>query len=306
MTLLKGKCMRPITAGLVLSMALVAGCNTLPHRRDATPGPVATRTPPPAPEPAALVRYLNENAHKIQGLRAEVAMDCKQDGQSVGVDGNLACSWPRNFRLKAKALGQPAADIGSNDNEFWYWISRAQPPYVYHCSYQDLARGVSTPFPFQPDMVMAALGLAEYDPNKPYRIRESGKFLELIEDTTSPQGKPVEKVTVFNRMEVRPGEPQVVAHVLKDQQGHIIAQAVVHRVVVSRETGAVLPQHVILTWPAQKMEMEMRFRDVQVVRFDAERTAALFQRSSLGNLTSFDLARGAVDGPGIQRAGGFR
>jgi hypothetical protein len=298
--------MRVITAGLVLSMALVLGCNTLPHRRDpAATAPAVTQAPGPAPEPAQLVRYLNDNAHKIQGLRAEVAMDCKQDRQSVGLDGRLACAWPRSFRLQARALGQPAADIGSNDNEFWFWISKAEPPYVYHCSYKELNPSVSLPFPFQPDMVMAALGLAEYDPNKSYRIREGPKYLELIEDTTTPQGQPVDKITVFNRLEVRgSGEPQVVAHVLKDKQGHVIAQAVVHRVVVSRETGAVVPQHVSLTWPGQKMEMEMRFRDVQVVRLDAQ--AQLFQRANLGNLTSFDLARRVVDGPGIQRAGGFR
>jgi hypothetical protein len=299
--------MRRITAGLALGMVLVTGCNTLPHRRDAAPAPAVTKTALPTPEPAMLVRYLNDNSRKIQGLRADVAMDCKQGGQSVGLDGTLACSWPRNFRLKAKALGQSAADIGSNDNEFWFWISKADPPYVYHCSYRDLNPAVRLPFPFQPDMVMAGLGLAEYDPNKSYRLRETPKYLELIEDSTSPQGQPVEKITVFNRMEVRnPGEPQVVAHVLKDKQGHVIAQAVVHRVVVSRETGAVLPQHVSLSWPAERMEMEMRFRDVQVVRFDPERAAVLFQRTQLGNLTAYDLARRAVDGPGIQRAGGFR
>jgi hypothetical protein len=293
-------------AGLAVGLVLVAGCFPQSVKRD-NGGPGYAKTPlPPAPEPAQLVRYLNENARKVQGLQAEVAMDAREGRQSVGLDGYLACSYPRNFRLKAKAVGRPAADIGSNDNEFWFWISQNNPPYVYHCSYADLARGVNTPFPFQPDMITAALGLAIYDENKAYRVRENGQFVELHEDTTTPQGQPVDKVTVFNRMEVRPGEPQVRAHVLKDKAGAIIAQAVIHKVAVQRETGAVLPQHVTLTWPAQKMEMEMRFRDVQVVRFDPDRASRLFQRTDLSNLVSFDLARRAVDSPGIQRAGGLR
>jgi hypothetical protein len=297
--------MRLITAGLVLSMALVVGCNTLPHRRDAAGGPSVTQVTGPLPEPAQLVRYLNDNARRVQGLKAEVAMDCKQGNQSVGLDGKLACAWPRNFRLKGVSFGNPVADIGSNENEFWFWISKADPPYVYHCSYRELNPSVNLPFPFQPDMVMAALGLAEYDPNKAYRVNDKGKYIELIEETTTPQGQPADRVTVFNRMQVgNPGEPQVVAHVLKDKQGHIIAQAVIHKVVVSRETGAIIPQQVILTWPGQKMEMQMTFRDVQVVRLDPQ--SQMFQRANLGNLPSFDLARRMVDSPGVQRAGALR
>jgi hypothetical protein len=294
-------------AGLALGLMLVVGCFPQAYKRD-NGGPSYAKTPlPPAPEPAQLVRYLNDNARKVAGLQAEVAIDAKQGRQSVGLDGYLACSCPRNFRLKAKAVGRPAADIGSNDNEFWFWISQDNPPYVYHCSYADLARGVNIPFPFQPDMITAALGLAIYDENKAYKVRESGQFVELHEDTTTPQGQPVDKVTVFNRMEVRQqGEPQVRAHVLRDAKGTIIAQAVIHKVAVDRETGAVVPQHVTLTWPAQKMEMEMRFRDLRVVRFDAERSARLFQRTDLSNLVSYDLARRVVDSPGVQRASGLR
>jgi hypothetical protein len=294
-------------AALALGVVLLSGCFPQAYKRD-NGGPSYGKTAmPPAPEPAALVRYLNENAQKVQGLQAEVAIDARQGRNSVGLDGYLACSYPRNFRLKAKAVGRPAADIGSNDNEFWFWISQDNPPYVYHCSYADLARGVNIPFPFQPDMITAALGLAIYDENKAYKVRENGQFLELHEDTTTPQGQPVDKVTVFSRMQVRQqDEPQVRAHVLRDQKGAVIAQAVIHKVMVQRETGAVLPQHVTLSWPAQKMEMEMRFRDLQVVRFDAARAAKLFQRTDLSNLVSYDLARRVVDGPGVQRAGAFR
>jgi hypothetical protein len=299
-------------AWVVLGIVLAVGCNVLPHKREAANDPAYTKQQP-TPPPEQFVRYLNAEARKVQGLQAKVDMDCKADHNSVSLDGNLACSWPRNFRLKATLLGKDAADIGSNDNEFWFWISRQEPPYVYHCSHQDLASGkmgAKLDFPFQPDMVMAGLGLAIYDENKSYIVRASSQpqYLELVEDTISPQGKPVDKITVFNRRETNPaaGEPQVVAHVLKDKQGNVLAQAVVHRVSVSRETGAILPQHVTLSWPAQKMRMEMYFKGAHVVRFDPERAAVLFQRSSLSNLTSYDLGSGRVDSPGIQRAGGFR
>src|SRR5262249_57670564 len=101
-----------------------------------------------------LVYYLNFNARKVQAVQCNrLEIDCKQGNQGVGLDGLLACEKPRNFRLKAKLLGQPGVDIGSDgDREFWYWISKAEPPYLYHCSYEEFGRGgVRMPFPFQPD-----------------------------------------------------------------------------------------------------------------------------------------------------------
>jgi hypothetical protein len=294
--------MRPILAGLAVAAALCGGCDVFRNHRDATT-PVAKGNLPPqqVPQAAQLVGYLNDNARRVQGVKATVIMDVQAGRQSASLDGYLACSRPKNFRLKAKVLGQPTVDIGSNDGEFWYWISKADPPYVYHCSYQELARGVSVPFPFQPDMVLAALGLAEYDPNRPYKVNPSSTRIELIDEITTPQGQPAQMVTVFNRMEARPGQPQVLGHVLRDQQGHILCQATISRVLISRETGAVLPQQVVLAWPAQQMQMQLQLRDAQVVSFAAN--DALFQRSSLANMTSFDLARRAIDGAGIQRTG---
>ena len=56
----------------------------------------------------------------------------------------MACQKPRDFRLRAKILGTPAVDLGSNDQEFWYWISKVNPPHVYHCSYENLKTGKVT------------------------------------------------------------------------------------------------------------------------------------------------------------------
>src|SRR2546423_13376585 len=123
-------------AGICLGIALLAaGCNHAPYmRRDQ-----ATAAPPPrTPTVPELVRYLNTNAQNVQSVQASVDMDAQQDRQPVSLGGFLACQKPRNFRLKAKVMSQPAVDIGSNDDEFWYWINKNDPPYVFHCTYRDL------------------------------------------------------------------------------------------------------------------------------------------------------------------------
>jgi hypothetical protein len=297
--------MRNLFAALALGSVLSAvGCNNWPGRRDAVGPRVATTAE--TPQAARLVTYLNDNANRVQAVQCNrVAMDCRQGSQTIGLDGQLVCQKPRNFRLKAKVVGQPAVDIGSNDQEFWYWISKAEPPYVFHCSYTDLARGgVRMPFPFQPDMIVAALGIAEYDPAKQYEVKVTPQTYELVEPSTSPQGQPIQRVTVFSRVQASGNQPQVIGHVLKDAQGREICTATIYEVQQDRQTRALLPVRVKLTYPAEKVEMTLRLYDVQATSIDQARAERLFNRRDLASLPSFDLARWALDGQGVQQARG--
>ena len=292
--------MRQIFAGVGVGLLLTAaGCNHWrpgPHNNGG--GPVSVTAG--KPDPVLLVKYLNENARLVQCVQStRVAMDCQEGNQGAAVDGMLVCQKPRNFRLKGSAFGKPAVDIGSNKDEFWYWISQAKPvPYVFHCSYDALGRGnVRLPFPFQPDMIIAALGIGEYNPNGKYQVVMGKNYFELVEDAVSPEGQPVKKATVFNKTTVSAerGQPQVIAHVLRDMQGKTICQATIHEVQV--KDRAVLPRRLTLDWPAQKMRMKMTLSDVSVVNnLDSNRADRLFQRSDLSNLPSFDLARRVPDG----------
>jgi hypothetical protein len=292
--------------GIVLAVPLLLGCNHTPvigKREEVKPLPPGTKADPPS-----LVRYLNENARRVSAVQSNrVEMDCKQGRQAVGLDGMLVCQKPRDFRLRAKVLANPTVDIGSNDREFWYWISKATPPYVYHCSYSDMSTSkVNLPFPFQPDMVVAALGLAEYDAKARYELKEVGRYLELSQDVTTSAGKPARRVTVFNKIKVAAPNPQVVGHILRDNRGKLICQATIHRVAIDRGTGAILPTWVTLEWPAQEMKMTLKMNDLRAVKLDATRSARLFQRTDLTSYDSFDLARGRIDTPGaVRRAAGW-
>jgi hypothetical protein len=257
------------------------------------------------PDVPSLVNYLNQNAAKVQNLRCKVDMDCKQGRQPVAVGGVLACQKPRDFRLRGDVLGQPAVDVGSNSQEFWYWISKANPPYVYHCSYDKLATGrVQVPFPFQPDMVMAALGMADYDPKATYQLREGPKTWELVQETISPSGQRVKRSTVFAKYSATPPQPQVLAHTLHDQAGKLICKAEIHRVEKDTTTGAELPTQVTIEWPAQQVTMKMYLRGLNVNAIDKDTAGRLFQRGDLSRHEAYDLAKGVVDTTsGLRRAG---
>src|SRR5262245_20880014 len=182
--------MRRIVACLgVAVLLLTTGCSGLNGGRGGrvdTGGGV--RMIEQRPTSAQLVGYVNDNARLIPGIEAkDVAMDCRQDRDSGVVFGRLDCQRPRNFRLTAKVAGMDGVDLGSNNREFWYWISKAPQPYVFHCDHADFAKGnVRMPLPFQPDMIMTAMGMSEMDPSKPYEVRVNQKTVELIEPWTSP------------------------------------------------------------------------------------------------------------------------
>ena len=305
MTLLSGKFLIK-KAPLLALLSVLVGCNSWPGLRDRD---TARNLPGETPSAQQLVAYLNNNGQRVQAIQCnQVSIDAKQGNQTApGLDGLMVCQKPRNFRLKAKVIGQPAVDIGSNNQEFWYWISKVEPvPYVFHCNYDELDKGnVRLPFPFHPDMIVSALGMGEYDPSKQYEVKVNQQNIELVEPVAVYQGKQVRKSTVFQRKAISQGKYQVAGHILRDIQGREICNATVYEVQQNRETGAILPQRIKIVWPEEKMEMLLRLNDMQVTTVTPDRAERLFSRNDLSSLPGFDLARWAPDqGTPIQRTRG--
>lgn len=296
--------MRIIWVAFALAVALaLAGCNQ-----------VFRNTPPPNtglhitgadPQAQELVAALNDNARRIQALDCRnVELDCTQGMQGLGLMATMVCQKPRNFRMGATVAGNAAFDIGSNDREFWYWISKGDP-YQFHCSYQDLAAGrARLQFPFQPDWIMESLGMAKYNPSKPYEVVRNGANVDLVEKTVSPQGQPVRKVT---RLANYRGQWQVTAHLLQDASGREICSAHVSKHHYNAATGAVVPGKINLVWPAEKITMKMDFKRITVNpnNLSLDRMADLFTRKPLYGVPSYDLARGPDSTNSLQPAGGF-
>src|ERR1700737_4547558 len=155
--------MRHVPWCLVLvGLLLLAGCDKFGFLRTK---PDTTRVAGPIPTAEQVTASLNANAGLITSIEStQVDLDCSQRLQSIGLDGKLVCQKPQNFRMSAKIGGSTMVDMGSNEQEFWFWISKADPPYLYHCAYRDYEAGKARlPFPFQPQWVMEALGMGVYD-----------------------------------------------------------------------------------------------------------------------------------------------
>lgn len=298
-----------IAATSLVALLVAAGCNLAPHHRDGTGGGPALNTATPTVD--NLIEYLNKNAACVKPDQAvtcrNVMINVDADGTRVGVDCKMICQAPRNFRMSGVTLSQPVMEIGSNNKEFWFWCREVKPPYLYHCSYDDLARGIKVPFPFQPDMVVKALGLAPYEQGKQYTIkivdatRGHPKAIELTEQAFSPDHKPIQKITVFNYHQA---DPQILAHIVKDERGRVVCEANIRSAQrVDGINGPIIPRIVDFNWPEQKIRMQMRIENPSITAMPPAKAATIFNRQDL-QYQSVDLATQAMDGAGLQQAGG--
>lgn len=248
-----------------------------------------------APSVASLVDYLNDNARRVETLSVrDLDLTCTQGVQSFGLVGQMAVQKPRNFRMGAKTLGNPVVDLGSNDQEFWYWISKAPKPYQFFCNYKDMNAGrVRMPIPFQPEWIMEAMGFGPYGPPEKYKMEHDAKHIRLVEHTTSPQGTPVRKVIVFARKPATAPQPQVTEYLLLEEAGRKeICAARITEVQIDRQTGAIVPRRIELRYPAEELRLAMKLDSIVVNQPSA---ASVFARLTMPGVQSFNLATMQID-----------
>src|SRR5262249_48320872 len=149
----------------------------------------------------------NRNAERIQSLEAKPAITVAMTRRTpFHVDGRMALERPRNFKLELSHFGTTKADIGSNSDEFWFWVSSEQDKSIYWCNYADVessALGVT----YQPDWIIEALGLKPIPPEDAPRIQlEEGPYpttTTLVFPTTRKQGESYSRVMIVSNRERR-------------------------------------------------------------------------------------------------------
>jgi hypothetical protein len=299
--------MRNLSSALVVGIALMqAGC--IPeYLRPFNNRRIEPAGPPPTAE--KLVSYLNDNAGRLQSVRTkDISISCQYGIMPpVSLYARMACEKPRNMRLVAyHTVGGTEVDLGSNSQEFWWWIKRGDP-YQYYCSYKDLEEGrvQAVMFPFQPEWIMEAMGMANYGTADQYwGVKAEHNSVLLFRPTKLPQGKDGYKVIVFNRSatKVDDGVAQVTQHQLRDEKGNVLVTADISKVQVDKVTKGVLPRVMTLRWPAAKLNMTLTF-DKLVVNSPAPSGETVFVRTTAnGNAPAVDLAR--IPSSALQRVQG--
>jgi hypothetical protein len=280
-------CMLPV------AFMIAAGCNLIgprPEPKDAK-APAVPTGQVGKPTPEQLVGYLNGQSAMLSSIDTrDLTIDVRAQGNAVGLDGgSLMCQKPRFFRLVGKKFGSQEVLVGSNEDRFWFYVKRDPSDALFHCSYTDFEKGaVDLPFPFEPEWVLEALGMATIGQGT-MRVDEDKNTFRLIEETKL-RGKDVSKVTVFYKGKAYQDQPQVKARMMYDSKKRLICAATVKSVTrIPDPDGKVVtvPQVIKLEWPAQDTELIL---DLGKMKINERLSMESFQMPRLGS-KQVDLGR---------------
>ncbi len=296
--------MRPIA--FVLSLGIVSlsvGCSAFHGNKVTDPNVKPVARAGGVPKAEDLVHSLNENAQRVRNLKTDVKIDGKFDNMTSGIDGLMAYErtyapgstpTPPNFRLMAQVFSKTEVDLGSNSQEFWFHTPEGLAADYRYCSYTDFrANRAQLPFPVQPEWIVEALGVADYDPKADYTVEQDKTTWQLVEKAVNSQGQTVYKVTSFSKVPAKNNPYPVISRVLLDStRKNMIYTAAVVRNQTDPKSGAIVPAEVKLIWPRERIELSMRLEQLQVNNvLSREEETRLFSRQSLGEIPTVNLAR---------------
>ncbi len=283
-----------IAAAQVLT---AAGCRTAGMGNLTRTDPVPSRSLESA---TALLDDHNRNAELIRSLQADASVSSKNRNMVGGMDGKLALERPRNFNFVLKGPLQDYANIGSNNDEFWFWAKGSPQKAVYYCNYDEGGNSPLSAAGLQPEWIIEALGLRVISDSEAARTKVApGKdpgTVTLTLRQKTPQGEEIIKETILNEATGRIRE-----HWVYSSDKTPLAHAVVSEyqdcpLPVEAGTPAeivYLPKRFRLEWmSAETMALDVTLsRVIPNAKFDAKRRQALFVEPEYKSYARVNLER---------------
>lgn len=287
--------------GAIAAVA-ASGCRTAGLRDLARPGP--SPAPRVGQSAVALLADHNRNARQVVSLEASPSITVNHRALTGGLSGKLAFDRQKdfsrkNFKLVLKGpMMNDVADIGSNDEEFWFWIKDNKDPGVYYCRYD--ADGTSPlTSGMQPDWVIEALGLRvvpreEAEQTRVVPGKETGTLV-LTHTARAPRGQSFVRETVLTESTGRVKEHRV----LSADRKTLLARATIYSYqskalpAPEGETAETvdLPEKLRLEWLQEKLVLDLTVRELKVnPTFSDERRQAIFVEPEIPGVARRDLA----------------
>jgi hypothetical protein len=209
-----------------------------------------------------IIQVVNRNSSQIHTFSTDRAA---LSGPGIPtLRASIVFERPRRVRLRAETgLSGPELDLGSNEELFWIWVRRNQPKAVYYCRHADFVGSpVRQTLPIEPDWLIEALGITEFDPalahQGPFQIENGLLRVDTVID--SPEG-PSKKVTILDG---RKG--LVLGQHVYDVDGQLVASAVARSHRRDPLTQLILPRVVDVRCPRAGLSMRIDLGNVQINR----------------------------------------
>jgi len=246
---------------LALTGLVVPGGASCRHLVPYNPDPLPPALPP-TPTLQQIITVVNNNSSRIQSFSTDRAVLSGEGFPTLRA--NVVFQRPRRFRLRAElGLTGPEIDLGSNDQLFWIWVRRNEPRALYYCRHEQFAASpVRQALPIDPNWLIEALGIAEFDPALPHQgpFPLSAGRLEIRTVRETADG-PTTKVTIVDGV-----KGVVLEQHLFDPQGQLTASAVTSQHRRDPLSGLVMPRIVDVRCPKAQFSMRIDLGNVEINR----------------------------------------
>lgn len=244
---------------------------------------------PPQPTLEQVVTAVHDNTRRVRSLMAPQAVLSVPGVPRLSAQ--VACEPPRRFRLRAQtAITGSELDIGSNDELFWMWIRRHEPPVTLFCRHDDYARSQArTLIPLRAEWMPELLGLVTFRPEDrhegPYPLADGR--LEVRSRMGGPDGEMLKSTILDGTTGL------VVEQHLFTAAGERVASVRTTQHRVDPPSGAALPRMVEVSWPASGVEFRLELSSVTTNMPPAE-PGQLWQMPAYEGYKPIDLADPSV------------
>lgn len=247
------------------------------------------RALPPQPTLDQIVGVIHDNTQRVRNYMAPQAV--------ISVPGvprlsaQVACEPPRRFRLRAQtAVSGNELDLGSNDDLFWLWIRRHEPPVMLFCRHDQYAQSSARRLlPIRADWMPELLGLVSFDPadshEGPFPLADGR--LEIRSRMASPDGELLKSTLVDGTTGL------VLEQHLFTPTGERLASVRTTQHRVDPTSGAALPRKVDVSWPASDVNFTLDLKAV-TTNMPASDPGQLWQMPAYEGYEPIDLADPAV------------
>ena len=243
----------------------------------------------PAPTLEQIIKVINDNSMQIQSLASYRA----------GLSGpgfpplraTVVFQRPGRLRLRAETvLTGPELDLGSNEEFFWFWVRRGQPPALYFCRQDQFAHSSARRMlAIEPQWLIEALGVVEFDPALPHQGPKPlpGDHVEISSIRETPQG-PETRIAVID---VIHGIVLQLRHY--DGMGRLIATIDTSEHRRDPLTGLVVPTVVQVECVSARLKMRIELGIPEINRLDP-RATELWRMPNYQAYPAVDLANPRV------------
>ena len=247
------------------------------------------RVLPPQPSLDQIIGAIHDNTQRVRNYMAPQAV--------ISVPGvprlsaQVACEPQRRFRLRAQtAVSGNELDLGSNDDLFWLWIRRHEPPVMLFCRHDQYAQSSARRLlPIRADWMPELLGLISFNPadshEGPFPLADGR--LEIRSRLTSPDGELLKSTLVDNTTGL------VLEQHLFTPTGERLASVRTTQHRVDPTSGAALPRKVEVSWPASDVNFTLDLKAV-TTNMPASDPGQLWQMPAYEGYEPIDLADPSV------------